>query len=292
MRRPADDAIDGVIVFRFLDKRRVSPDITGDVVGLRGTAGGVHHDDAILAHVLSVQSTGEELQWQDDKRRWTPPGATSTCMRAERSHEQRTHSIRKASQGLTGRNPLKGSLRENASISFTPGMTAEPQPTACPPRRTSQILSMSPVSCSSRGPAHLVVGPVDGVAALKGHDVDTLGQLLPHLRGGLAEEVPDGAVQAGQIPGDVVLPALHRHHLHTCIRQRTNAMTPRKTGGRCSPLDPPDPGRADTAKATDEPSAQDPCPRSRSCICLGTVQPAQHDAQARPLLLQKESLES
>ena len=65
--------------------------------------------------------------------------------------------------------------------------------------------------------AHLVVRPVDGVAALESHHVYPLGEVRAGLGGGLAEEVPLRPVQAGQLARHVVLAPVHRHHLHACV---------------------------------------------------------------------------
>ena len=58
----------------------------------------------------------------------------------------------------------------------------------------------------------LVVRPVDGVAALEGDDVLVVGEGGPDLLGGLAGEVADGDVEAGDLAAHVVLAALGGDH--------------------------------------------------------------------------------
>ena len=63
----------------------------------------------------------------------------------------------------------------------------------------------------------LVVGPVDGVAALEGDDVLVVGEGRADLLGGLAGEVADGEVEAGDLSAHVVLAALGGNHEGTGV---------------------------------------------------------------------------
>ena len=68
-----------------------------------------------------------------------------------------------------------------------------------------------------RAREELVVGSMDGVAALEGDHVNVLGQLGADLGGGLAGELAHGHVETRDLPAAVVLASLGGDHEHSWV---------------------------------------------------------------------------